>query len=257
MFKQSPKYPQANLLSSVDQHLDDRRKKALHDPNGWQNSFYREVFARIDESVFKPLYDVHMGAPNAPVNQLVAMMILKDGMGFSDAQLFEACRFNLLYRQALGCVNLSDPIPTESTYYKFRSDVEAYQREHQVDLFKKVFARITGDQVVRFTLSGKQIRMDSKLIGSNLAFYSRFELVHATIRHFYARLSEQAKARMPEALAGHLAQIAEEEADSLVYHTSSEQIQDKFAHLGRCMSQLFKCYTSEDSDHYELPRAGV
>jgi hypothetical protein len=32
-----------------------------------------------------------MGAPNAPVDQLVGMMILKDGFGFSDEQLFEAC----------------------------------------------------------------------------------------------------------------------------------------------------------------------
>lgn len=252
MFKKSAQYPQTNLLSGVDQHLDERRKKALHDPNSWQNTFYREVFVKIDESIFKPLYHEHMGAPNAPVNQLVAMMILKDGMGFSDEQLFEACRFNLLYRQGLGCVNLSDLVPTESTYYKFRSDVEAYQREHEVDLFKKVFAKITSDQVVRFTLSGKQIRMDSKLIGSNIAFYSRFELVHATILHFYSSLSEQATTRMPQHLARQMAQLAEEDAASQVYHNNSEQIKDKLAGLGRCMAQLLDCYTREDSEHYEL-----
>lgn len=252
MFKKASKYLQADLLSTADQHLDARRKKVLHDPNGWQNTFYREIFLRIDESVFKPIYNERVGAPNAPVNQLVAMMILKDGMGFSDEQLFEACRFHMLYRQALGCINISDRIPTESTYYKFRSAVEAYQRTHQIDLFDKIFSEITSDQIIRFNLSGKQIRMDSKLIGSNIASYSRFELVHATIMSFYSSLNEQAVDRMPAALAGQLVEMNKENAESMVYHSNTTQIKDKLGDLGRRMHQLLACYTSADSDQYEL-----
>ena len=252
MFKKAPKYPQGDLLSSADQHLDSRRQKALHDPNAWQNTFYREIFLRIDESVFKPIYNERVGAPNAPVNQLVAMMILKDGMGFSDEQLFEACRFHMLYRQALGCINISDRIPTESTYYKFRHDVEAYQRKHEVDLFDKIFSEITADQIIRFNLSGKQIRMDSKLIGSNIASYSRFELVHATIMRFYASLDKQAADRMPAALARQVDQMTQENAESLAYHSNSVQIKDKLGDLGVRMHQLLACYTSADSDQYEL-----
>ena len=252
MFKKTPKNPQSDLLSSPEQHLDVRRQRLLHDPHGWQNTFYREIFLNIDESVFKPLYNEHTGAPNAPVNQLVAMMILKDGMGLSDQQLFENCRFHMLYRQALGCINISDRIPTESTYYKFRSQLEAYQREHEVDLLGKVFSTITCDQIIRFNLSGKQIRMDSKLIGSNIAFYSRFQLVHATIMRFYRSLSEEAKTRMPEELARQLTQMAEENAESLVYRSTTEQIKDTFADLGRRMHQLLECYRGTGSEHYEL-----
>lgn len=251
MFKKASKYPQTDLLSSVEQHLDGRRRKALHDPDGWQNSFYREIFVQIDESVFKPIYHDRMGAPNAPVNQLVAMMILKDGMGLSDEQLFEACRFHLLYRQALGCVNLSDSIPTESTYYKFRSDVEAYQRAHDIDLFGQVFQKITSDQVIRFSLSGKQIRMDSKLIGSNIAFYSRFQLVHATMMLFYSDLSEQAITEMPDELARQMQQMTDEDAESMVHHSSSEQIKNTFADLGRRIQQLLDCYSTAHSRHHE------
>ena len=170
MFKKALKYPQADLLSSVEQHLDGRRRKALHDPNSWQTNFYREIFLTIDESVFKPIYHSHMGAPNAPVNQLVAMMILKDGMGVSDEQLFEACRFHLLYRQALGCVNLS----------------------------------------------------------------------------------EQDISDMPDELARQMQQMADEDAESMVHHNSSEQIQDTFGDLGRRMRQLLDCYSDDHSPHYEL-----
>lgn len=252
MFRKTPQHPQTDLLSSVDQHLDSRRQKALHDPTGWHNSFYHEIFIHIDESIFQPIYDSTMGAPNAPVNQLVAMMVLKDAMGLSDQQLFEACRFHLLYRQALGCVNLSDRVPTESTYYKFRSMVEGYQREHEVDLFGQIFAGITSDQVIRFSLSGKQVRMDSKLIGSNIAFYCRFELVYATLMKFYAPLNEHTKARMAARVATRMAVLAQEDAESVVYHSTSEQMQDKLAELGRLTHQLLSCYTRDDNAHYEL-----
>jgi hypothetical protein len=47
------------------------------------------------------------------------MMILKEADGLSDEKIFENCRFNLLYRSALGLFNLNDSIPTESTYYLF------------------------------------------------------------------------------------------------------------------------------------------
>lgn len=252
MFKKTPPHPQSDLLSCVDQHLDSRRRKTLSDPAGWHNSFYHEIFVHIDESIFEPIYHKRMGAPNAPVNQLVAMMVLKDAMGLSDQQLFEACRFHLLYRQALGCVNLSDRIPTESTYYKFRCMVEEYQREHEVDLFGQVFGTITSDQVIRFSLSGKQIRMDSKLIGSNIAFYSRFELVHATLMLFYSAVTEPDKARMDDRVASRMAALAKEDAQSVVYESTSGQIQDKLSELGRLTHQLLTCYSAKDNNHYEL-----
>ena len=33
-----------------------------------------------------------------------------------------------------------------------------------------------------FKVSGRSVRMDSKQIGSNIAWYSRYEIVHATLR---------------------------------------------------------------------------
>jgi len=181
MFKTSPKHPQIDLLSSAGQHLDERRQRQLSAPNRWHNSFYEHVFSQIDESIFNGLFDEKMGAPNAPINQLVGMMILKDGFGYSDEQLFEACRFHLLFRQALGLVNLNDPPPTESTYYLFRKRIYEYDSEHGTDLLGQVFKGITSDQLLTFDLGGEQIRMDSTLIGSNITSFSRFELVCRTL----------------------------------------------------------------------------
>ncbi len=54
------------------------------------------------------LFDETVGRPNAPVRVLVSMMILKEGHGWSDAALYEHCRFNLLVMRALGLLSLSD-----------------------------------------------------------------------------------------------------------------------------------------------------
>src|SRR5699024_9218469 len=98
---------------------------------------------------------------------LIAMMILKEANGWSDAQLFESCRYNLLVRSALGLFNIDDELPTESTYYLLRKRVVEYETENNVNLVEQTFSDITGQQATEFEVSGKSIRMDSKLLGSN------------------------------------------------------------------------------------------
>ena len=81
--------------------------------------------SNIDEEIFKPLYTTEMddncvGRPNDHIRILVAMIILKEGIGCSDEQLYVYCRFNLLYRRALGMVSLDEQCPTSDSYYGFR-----------------------------------------------------------------------------------------------------------------------------------------
>lgn len=46
------------------------------------------------------------------------------------------------------------------------------------------FEQFTGNQVRLLKISGKCVRMDSKLIGSNIARQSRYELIHTTLVKF-------------------------------------------------------------------------
>ncbi|MDZ7719339.1 MAG: transposase [Balneolaceae bacterium] len=252
MFRKSPKHPQIDLLSSAGQHLDERRQRQLRDPHRWHNSFYEHVFSQIDESIFHVLFDDQMGAPNAPVRQLVGMMILKDGFGFSDEQLFEACRFHLLFRQALGLVNLNDPPPTESTYYLFRKRIYEYDREHGTDLLGRVFGAMTSDQLLEFDVGGQKIRMDSKLIGSNIASFSRFELVCRTLKVFWRSLSEQAQEIAPQSAYQAMQELAAEDAQSTVYRSTHQEIQQRLEDLGGLVASLLDTYSCEDSSTYDL-----
>ena len=116
MFRKSEKEKQKGLWTTADTQLGERSRKIYEDPLGWHNQFRQEIANRIDEEIFKPLFNETTGAPNAPIRILVAMMSVKEGMGLSDEQLYEECRFNLKTRSALGLVNIDEEIPVESTY---------------------------------------------------------------------------------------------------------------------------------------------
>ena len=100
MFRASPDGSQIDLFSNIEQFLRERDQEKLNDPNAWHNVFLDQVTKRIPEARFAGLFDEETGRPNAPIRLLVAMLILKEGFGWSDEQLFEAIHFNLLVRRA-------------------------------------------------------------------------------------------------------------------------------------------------------------
>ena len=123
MFKKSNRDPQINLFGGIPAVLEGKSKKLFNDPSAWHNQFRNQVISRIDESPYQVLFSDRMGAPNASVSLLLGMMILKEAMNWSDMQLFEQCRFNILVRSALGLYNITDEIPAESTYYLLRKRI--------------------------------------------------------------------------------------------------------------------------------------
>jgi hypothetical protein len=111
MFRASPDSSQFDLLSNIEQYLRPRDQEKLNDANARHNVFLDQVTQRIPEERFSLLFDEANGRPNAPIRLLVAMLILKEGFGWSDEQLFEAIHFNLRVRRALGLLNLTDGGP--------------------------------------------------------------------------------------------------------------------------------------------------
>ncbi|MCM1153071.1 MAG: transposase [Muribaculum sp.] len=180
-----------DLFYSPSNLLGKRALKKFDDPKAWQNIFYKEVTSRIDEDTFSVLFNDSNGAPNSSVCILVAMMLLKEEYGCSDEQLFEKCELDLLARKALGLDGFEEDIPCAATYYNLRAALVKHNAEKGEDLLQKCFEQVTGDQVKAYGVSGRSVRMDSKLIGSNIASYSRYVLVHKTMCKYlkYADLS--------------------------------------------------------------------
>ena len=132
MFRKSNNDSQINLFGGVPSMLEGKSKKQFDDTTAWHNQFRAQIISRIDESPYKVLYSDRMGAPNPPVSLLRGMMILKEAMNWSDLQLFEQCRFNILVRSALGLFNLNDEIPAESTYYLLRKRIYYHSKQNLV-----------------------------------------------------------------------------------------------------------------------------
>jgi len=169
-------------------------------------SFANRIPCASMKLFFGLYYCLDNGTPNAPIRILIAMMVLKEAEGLSDQMIFENCRFNILVRSALGLHNADDPLPTESTYYLFRKRIQEYAKEKNENLIETAFAQITKSQCAEFEVSGKRIRMDSKLLGSNIAWLNRYELIHETLRLFYNQVKQ----------AGQLDKVIENRLDELL-----------------------------------------
>lgn len=160
MFRATDTNIQLSMFDTPADFMGKRALKKYDDPKAWFNQFYELVTSQFDETTFKPLFKAgNMGAPTASIHQLVAMSILKEGFGCSDE--------DLLTRKALGLVCMEDETPSLDTYHLFRRRICEYADE-------------TGFYAAKFKISGRAVRMDSKLIVSNIAWYPRYEFVHET-----------------------------------------------------------------------------
>lgn len=252
MFRKTDKESQVDLFSGVSSVLSKGSLKQYNDNGHWHNQFRNQIVSRIDESNFKLLFNETTGAPNASVSLLVGMMVIKEAFGWSDSQLFEQCKFNLLVRSALGLFNMTDALPAESTYYLLRKRMYEHHRQTGEDLMELTFKQITHGQVHAFDVNGHNIRMDSKLLGSNIAFYSRYEIIHHTLIRFYKVLDDRGKAKLTARVREQIKELAREEPVKTVYHSNKSEIESRLQFIGTLMYKLVRGFTNNQSEQYQL-----
>ena len=241
MFKKTDPNPQLDMFTAPVMQLGCRASKKYSDPKAWHNQFYSLVTTKIDEEIFKPLFPEgkKSGRPNASIRVLVGMSILKEGYGCSDEDLFEKCEFDLLTRKALGLELLTDVTPSIDTYYLFRRRICEYEQKHGIDLMQKCFEQVAGDHVRMLKISGKCVRMDSKLIGSNIARQSRYELIHTTLIKFLkANDLSVLSPEQQEQAKGYL----EEDSSKTVYRSDADTLQNRLALIGGFIMEVLAAY---------------
>ncbi len=249
MFKKTSTTIQHNLFTSSQNLLSGKSLKIYDNKQQWHNVFRNQVTMRIDEDIFRPLYSNGTGSPNAPIRTMIAMMVLKEAEGLSDQKLFEDCRFNMLTRSAIGLLKMDDTVPAQSTYYLFRKLIDQYAKENKENLLDLVFSKLSKDQSVEFDVSGKRIRMDSKLIGSNIAWMSRYELVHETLRLFYKTIHKSNK--LSPDLKEQLDALLKMKAQNVVYTLTREDVKTRFKQLGTLIDVLLACFAKDKSEAYD------
>jgi IS5 family transposase len=241
MFKKSSTTKQLDMFNSPSGLMCDRESHQYDDPSAWHNKFFREVTSKIDEDIFRPLFkaereDKKDGRPTTSIRILIAMYILKEGCGCSDEQLYENCRFNLLYRSALGLFNLNEQCPSINSYYNIRRKMSEYEERTGINLFNSVFKQVTHEQIKEYEISGKTVRMDSKLISSNIAWYSRYEIIQRT---FVKEMTEDEINKIEDQMIRQKAlAFFKEDAAKIIYKTESSAMNGRLLDLGLVMDYV-------------------
>lgn len=240
MFKRSEN-KQIDLFKNIGTHLSSRKNKVLTDPCGWHNVFWNQVTARIDEEPYSILYDEKMGRPNASIRVLIGMMILKEGNGWSDEQLFDESRFNLKVMGALGFSDIDQDVPVESTYYELRRLMAQHCDRTGEDLIQSTFTQITTDQVAEFNISGKKVRLDSKLIQSNIAKSNRLQMileaVSVSIRHMEISLL---KDQVSDGQYTLVEQLCEKTTSNITYTLNKKDQEEMLIDLGYIIKAIIE-----------------
>jgi hypothetical protein len=252
MFRVSPESSQIDLFSNVEQFLSPRQLEKLNDPDAWHNVFLDQVTKRIPEARFAELFDDSTGRPNASIRVLVAMLIIKEGFGWSDERLFEAIHFDLLVRRALGLENLTDGLPAESTYYLFKQRLYRHQVETGINLLNEVFQELTRDQAKRLGVVGERLRMDSTLLDSNLASCTRLQLIIGCLQVFWKSLDDEQKARVSDADRALLDQLCRKRPSQHIYGLEETRKAAWLEELGQVLLRLHQSYSAQSSPRYEL-----
>ena len=238
-FKKSKQKSQPDLFATASFSLPERERRYMEDELSWHNEFYRNVLLNIDEEILRPLFvDGNMGAPTKQLRILIAMRMLKEGRGCSDEQLYENVRFNLVWRQAVGLFNINDECPSIDSYYMLFRRIAEYEQNNpeHVNLYKKIYQDLTAKQIKKYKIAGRTIRMDSKLIGSNIAWFSRYEIIHET---FCKQVSEQSAMCISDQLYRQKAlDFLAEEASKTVYRSDDETLGQRLLDLGIVISHI-------------------
>jgi hypothetical protein len=203
----------------------------------WADTFYREVFCRIDEDIFSVLYSGSASRPNIAINLLVGLELLKAGNGWSDAELYEHFLFDIQVRYALGYTDLGDGTFAIRTLYYFRDRLSKYYLKTGINLLETTFRDITDAQIVDLVVQTGTQRMDSTQLASNIVNSSRLRLLVEGTQRTHKILSEADKSRLEEIYAPYL----KGSSDHYSYRVKGKDAnQSHLQRVGATMQSLLK-----------------
>ena len=143
MFKKNTKHTQTNMFGYANM-MSPKMQKELQ--NSEEQKFYEYIFCNIKEEDFSCLYSEEGSRPNAPVNTMVAAILLQHKQKMTYEQLFNSIKFNLLTKIALG-LNTLDEVPfSEASLYNFQNRINSHYVKTGENLFTRRFDYLTEKQ---------------------------------------------------------------------------------------------------------------
>lgn len=192
MFKRNTDHMQADIFGLYNT-LPEKMKKVVKKSEHYV--FYNLIFCNIKEALFSKLYSNKKSRPNAPINAMVASLILMHRYNWTYEQLFENIQFHILVKIALG-LDCIDKMPfCPATLFNFQNRLAKHFIQTGENLLEQVFDQLTEKQLKILKIKTSIQRTDSFAAASNIRNYSRLQLLVELVIRIYRILSDKDKKR--------------------------------------------------------------
>ena len=258
MFKKNVSHLQANLFSFINQ-LDDKKQKKLLASEEY--FFYQIIFCNINEDDFSKLYSDKYSRPNAPINAMVASLILMQRRGWTYEQLFNHIDFDILTKIALGLTTLNETPFCSATLYNFQNRLLNHYIKTDENLIEQVFDGLTQEQLKVLKIKTDIQRCDSFLAASNIRSYSRLQLLIEVLIRLYRILVDEDKKKFHSQFETYTKQTSGQyiyrinrsdfphELDKLgqIYHYLYQELKSNYAD-----KEVFKIFLRVYTEHFTI-----
>ncbi len=241
MFRKNTSHLQQSLFGIVSQLPEAKLKKLKKSK---EYDFYRLVFCKINEKDFAVLYSDTSSRPNAPVNSLVASIILMYHNNWTTEQLFDRIDFDLLTRTALGLDSLEETPFCPATFFNFQNRLLAHFSQTGENLLEVVFDSLTRQQLKTLKIKSDIQRSDSFMAMSNIRSYSRTQLLIEMLIRLHRTLSDEDKLRFKELLNPYIKQSS----GQYIYNLQRSEIPHELEKLGRLYHRLYEALKDSYQD---------
>ena len=241
MFRKNTSHLQPSLFG-IAGHLPQAKLKKLKKSKEYE--FYRLVFCKINEKDFSVLYSDNCSRPNAPVNSLVASIILMYHNNWTTEKLFDRIDFDLLTRTALGLDTLEQTPFCPATFFNFQNRLLSHFVATGENLIEGVFDSLTQQQLKTLKIKTDIQRSDSFMAMSNIRSYSRTQLLIEMLIRLHRVLSDEDKVRFNDILAPYIKQSS----GQYIYGLQRASIPHEQEKLGQLYHKLFEALNESYGD---------
>lgn len=241
MFKRNKKHQQTEIFD-WDINVS---KQAKLDKSIW-HTIRTDVFEKVDESIFAVLYPSHTGRPNAPINEIVTLLMIKELNDWTYRELESHMTLHIGVLFASG-VNFGQSTVSLRTLTSFVQSLREYYDLTGTDLFNQEFNRLVSSQIEEFKVNTKIARVDSTQLATNVCACNRIQLIIESIK----RLNRVVGKSEQEFLKGLCPDYLKYEADNYVSLLKPSGIEDEFSKLGHCCYVIINEFGDKYSHLYE------
>lgn len=229
-------------------NLTEREKKALD--HSWAKTFSENIFPKIQEEDFAPLYSTNYSRPNTPVNVIVGALILKEVLGDTDDELVQALMFDIRYQFALHTTSFTEQPLSDRTLSRFRARCLAYETETGIDLIHQCVVRLAKELSEFMNISPKMQRMDSLMIAAHIRNLSLLELFYTCVSNL-ARVMNQRHLEIP---AEQKHYIEKDDYNAFIYHQQELNVTERTLSVMKDAEVLLQLCKGEfdDTSEYQL-----